>query len=88
MTKEQENRRDELAEFHYQNDGCLEVHELAGFKTGYNAGFTDGERSGISEVIEYLIEGTKKWNDTSAYGAVDILERLEEHFSDVLKGEK
>ena len=91
MTKEQENRRDELAsKFNreFDEEKCQTDIPWASYCYGYNAGFTEGERSCLSKVIEYLNAGTKKWNDTSAYGAVDILERLEEHFADVLKGDK
>lgn len=85
MTKEQENRRDEVSNeyrLHYDtNDFKRSIQNT--FNEGYNAGFEEGERIGISKVIDVL--KNKMNND----GYIDIwTEWLEKHFADVLKEEK
>lgn len=90
MTKEQENRRDEVKKQSWVEAGewatypkFVTSHDVAEFMfdKGYNSGFSEGERSGIIKVIEYV--RLHEWmndGDESMF--------IKEHFADVLKGEK
>ncbi len=83
MTKTLEALRDQAAAVYAEKNftyGTMVQRRNMSFKQGWNQAVPIARAQAIMDIIKFLEDGTINWNDTDAYAAVSILERINSKF--------